>query len=94
MKINIEIECTPDEARQFMGLPDVQPLHDKMMAEIEGRMRQALSATDPSAFIEGWMPLNRNMQAIWAGLMQAAAAGLQSKEGTDEAPRPRPKGRD
>ena len=23
MKINIEIDCSPEEARQFMGLPDV-----------------------------------------------------------------------
>ena len=24
MKLNIEIDCTPEEARQFMGLPDVE----------------------------------------------------------------------
>jgi len=24
MKVNIEIDCTPDEARRFMGLPDVE----------------------------------------------------------------------
>ena len=23
MKVNIEIDCTPEEARTFMGLPDV-----------------------------------------------------------------------
>ena len=23
MKVNIEIDCTPEEARSFMGLPDV-----------------------------------------------------------------------
>lgn len=91
MKIHIEIECSPEEARQFMGLPDVQPLHDKMMGEIEGRMRQALSATDPSAFIEGWMPLNRNLQAIWTNLMQAAAAGLDTNE--PDASKQRPKRR-
>ena len=24
MKVNIEIECSPEEARRFMGLPDVE----------------------------------------------------------------------
>ena len=24
MKVNVEIECTPQEAREFMGLPDVE----------------------------------------------------------------------
>ena len=26
MKVTIEVDCTPLEARQFMGLPDVQPI--------------------------------------------------------------------
>ena len=24
MKVNVEIECSPEEARRFMGLPDVE----------------------------------------------------------------------
>ena len=24
MKVHVEIDCTPDEARRFMGLPDVE----------------------------------------------------------------------
>ncbi|MGZ3250559.1 MAG: DUF6489 family protein, partial [Croceibacterium sp.] len=24
MKVHIEIDCSPDEARRFMGLPDVE----------------------------------------------------------------------
>jgi hypothetical protein len=28
MKINVEIDCTPEEARRAVGLPDLTPLHD------------------------------------------------------------------
>ena len=38
MKVTIEIDCTPVEARQFMGLPDVQPMQAAVMAEIEKRV--------------------------------------------------------
>ena len=35
MKVNIEIDCTPLEARQFMGLPDVQPMQNAMMEKLQ-----------------------------------------------------------
>ena len=34
MKVNIEIDCTPLEARQFFGLPDVQPMQAALLAEM------------------------------------------------------------
>ena len=34
MKIRIDIDCTPEEARAFLGLPDVAPMHKAMMGEI------------------------------------------------------------
>ena len=30
MKVNVEIDCTPEEARAFFGLPDVAPLQEKL----------------------------------------------------------------
>jgi hypothetical protein len=29
MKINVEVDCTPEEARRAMGLPDFTPVHDR-----------------------------------------------------------------
>jgi Family of unknown function (DUF6489) len=30
MKINVEIDCTAEEARAFLGLPDVQPMQEQL----------------------------------------------------------------
>ena len=57
MKMNIEIDMTPDEARRFLGLPDVSKAQDKMMAEIEKRMKAAIDVNDPEAMLRAWMPL-------------------------------------
>ncbi|HEY1836137.1 MAG TPA: DUF6489 family protein [Rhizomicrobium sp.] len=57
MKVNIELEMTPEEARRLMGLPDVAKLQDKMMAEMERRMKAALDASDPQAMLKAWMPM-------------------------------------
>jgi hypothetical protein len=38
MKVTIEIDCTPLEAREFMGLPDVQPMQAAMMDKLQEKM--------------------------------------------------------
>jgi hypothetical protein len=57
MKVNIELDMTPEEARRLMGLPDVTKLQDKMMAEMERRMKAALDTSDPQAMLKAWMPM-------------------------------------
>ena len=56
MKFKVDIECTPDEARAFLGLPDVKPLHDALLPELEKRLRSALNAMDPEAMLKTWLP--------------------------------------
>jgi len=57
MKMHIEIDMTPEEARKFLGLPDVTTLQDKMLAEMEKRMKAAIDVNDPEAMLKAWMPL-------------------------------------
>ena len=57
MKVNVEIDMTPEEARKFLGLPDVSKIQDKMMAELEKRMKAAVDMNDPEAMMRAWMPL-------------------------------------
>ena len=56
MKITVNIDCTPEEARTFMGLPDVKPMQEMMMEEVKERMRSNLSSMDPETLIKTWMP--------------------------------------
>jgi len=57
MKINVDVECTPEEARAFLGLPDVKPMQDAVLEEIEDRMRKNLSAMDPETLFKTWLPM-------------------------------------
>jgi hypothetical protein len=78
MKINIEVDCTPDEARRFLGLPDVAPMQQTLMAEMERRLVEAVSAMDAHKLMEQWMPFGikgmEQWQALWTQLAQAAAS--------------------
>lgn len=56
MKVNFDIECTPEEARAFFGLPDVAPLQERMMKELEDKMLENLKSMDPETIVKTWLP--------------------------------------
>jgi hypothetical protein len=56
MKLKLDIDCTPEELRGFFGLPDVKAMQDRLMAELEERMRTGLKALEPEAMLRTWLP--------------------------------------
>ena len=56
MKITVDIDCTPEEARTFLGLPDVRPMQEVMMKQIQERMTASLLAMEPEAILKTWLP--------------------------------------
>jgi hypothetical protein len=56
MKFKVDIDCTPEEARTFLGLPDVKPLQEALLTEVEERLRATLKAMDPEAMLKTWLP--------------------------------------
>lgn len=56
MKFTVNVECTPEEARQFIGLPDIAPMQDRMMKELEARIQESIRTLDPETFVKTWMP--------------------------------------
>jgi hypothetical protein len=77
MKVSLDIDCTPEEARAFFGLPDVKPLQERALREIEARMLQGLAAMDPAEMMKTWMPATLQgvdqLQRFWS---QMAASAL------------------
>jgi hypothetical protein len=82
MKVNIEMEMTPEEARAFMGLPDVAPMQKNMLDEMQARMKQAFDANDPEGMMRAWMPLGgaETFQKFQKTMWDTAAA-MVKKDG-------------
>jgi hypothetical protein len=77
MKIKIDVDCTPEEARAFLGLPDVAPMQRALVEEIGQRMRAGLEAMDPEALMKAWLPLGlqgleQAQKMFWSQMGQAA----------------------
>ncbi|MBH0111463.1 hypothetical protein I5E68_00675 [Novosphingobium sp. YJ-S2-02] len=41
MKVNVEVECSPEEARRFLGLPDVTRANDVYVDALANAMKGA-----------------------------------------------------
>jgi hypothetical protein len=54
MKVNIEIDCTPLEARQFLGLPDLQPMQTAVMEKLQQQMMANIEKVSPEALMQSW----------------------------------------
>jgi hypothetical protein len=55
MKVTIEIDCTPIEARQFFGLPNVEPMQAAVMQELEKLMLADVERFSPEGLIKSWL---------------------------------------
>ena len=70
MKVSIEIDCTPEEARTFLGLPDVKPMQDEMIREMTEKIRSGLTAIGPEEAMRMWLPASmqaaEQMQKLFA----------------------------
>ena len=47
MKMTIEVDCTPEEARRFLGLPDVSALNDHLVQEMSKRIDANIALLSP-----------------------------------------------
>jgi hypothetical protein len=72
MKVNVEVECTPAEARAFLGLPDVTPLNDAMVAEMQKRMEANVAAMQPEELMKTWTSFGLQAQDQFRRLMESA----------------------
>ena len=56
MKITVDIDCTPQEARAFLGLPDVAPVQEAFVEALKTKMTDSIANLDSDAMFKAWMP--------------------------------------
>ena len=81
MKVTVEIDCTPAEARAFFGLPDVTQLNDHLVEEMTKRVDANINLLQPEELLKNWMNFGGQAQEHFMRLMTAAAAGTGQGRG-------------
>jgi hypothetical protein len=83
MKVNIEIDCTPLEARQFFGLPDLSPMQTAVMEKLQQQMMSNIDKMAPEALIQSWLNFDPKLTERFQDMF-VAMAGLGSSRSTDK----------
>ena len=85
MKVNVEIDCTPLEARQFIGLPDFAPMQIAVMDELQQQMMANIDKLSPEALIQSWFTFDPKLAERFQDLFAAMMAGLAgTRTGSDK----------
>ena len=77
MKVNVEIDCTPLEARQFFGLPDVAPMQTAVMDKLQQQMMSNIEKVSPESLIQSWFSFDPKFaERMIQEMFKFAMAGL------------------
>ncbi|MFT5579436.1 MAG: hypothetical protein ACI9WS_002195 [Paraglaciecola psychrophila] len=80
MKITVDIDLSPEEARKIMGLPDVQPMQQQILAKVQEKMEKSIDEmTNPELMMKRFLPLGaqgmEQFQKFVSGFSKASATG-------------------
>ncbi len=72
MKVNVEVECTPEEARRAVGLPDLTPIHDRYVAMVMETMQGQMKPEMLETMMRGWQPMGEAGLNFWRTMFETA----------------------
>jgi hypothetical protein len=70
MKLSIEVDCTPEEARRFLGLPDVSALNAHLVSEMQKRIDANMAMLSPDELVKNWMAFGAGAQEQFRKLLE------------------------
>ncbi|WP_043745710.1 DUF6489 family protein [Paramagnetospirillum magneticum] len=81
MKITVDVDCTPEEARTFLGLPDVKPMQEALLKQIQDQMAANLHAMEPETMLKVWLPAGvQGMEQLQKMFWSQFSSGSRPKE--------------
>ena len=69
MKISVDVDCTPEEARRFMGLPDLTPLHEAYLAKMRNAIDQGITPETVQSMMQSWSPMGEAGLSLWRQML-------------------------
>lgn len=79
MKVSVDVDCTPAEARAFLGLPDVSPIHDKYVKTILDSFDGVANVEQMETMFKSFSPLGDAGMRLFQQMMNIGLGGVSSK---------------
>ncbi|MFW2831411.1 DUF6489 family protein [Sphingomonas sp. ID0503] len=72
MNFRVDVECSPEEARRFLGLPDVTALHDIYLDKMKRMVDEGVTPDLLEQMMRAWGPMNDMSMKFWRTLFEKA----------------------
>lgn len=79
MKISVDIDCTPEEARRLMGLPDLSSIHDLYLERMRKLVEEGAAGDGMTALLQSWAPMGESGMAMWRQILERMGSASPSK---------------
>ncbi len=76
MQITITADCTPAEAREMLGLPNVQKIQDEWLKKIEAKIMAETDRLSPETILNSWMSGASSNIDVFTGLLNTFTQGV------------------
>lgn len=83
MKFNIDVDCTPEEVRRLVGLPDLTAVHDVYLDQMKTVMTKGMTPDMLEGMVRNWMPMGGqgvDFVRDLIGQFSSASSGAKKKK--------------
>lgn len=80
MKVNVEIDCSPEEARRFLGLPDVTKANDVYVDAITKAMKGVGSVDQLQDLAKQVAPMGQMGLKLFQQFVESSMSGAAKKK--------------
>ena len=84
LKVTIDIDLTPEEARRAIGLPDLSPLHDRYVEKLGEMIEGGIKPEQVETMLRNWAPMGEAGMAFWRRMFEASVGGSGARGGGDK----------
>ena len=77
MKMTVDVDCTPEEARRFLGLPDLGPVHEAYVEKMKAALGEG-AMPGPEVFadmMKAWGPMSEAGMGMWKQMIDQIGKG-------------------
>jgi Family of unknown function (DUF6489) len=69
MKVSVDVDCTPEEARRFLGLPDLSAVHQAYVEKMKSALADGPTPEMFGDMVKAWGPMNEAGMNMWKQML-------------------------
>ena len=77
MKFTVDVDCTPEEARRFLGLPDLSPVHQVYIDKMQRFVSDGVTPDMVGEMMKSWGPMSEAGMNMWQQMFETIGSGAK-----------------